>query len=265
MPPVPPQSATTSTAPDSSRTKSILENHLRHIYQHFKRLRQGYATVPEPKSVYLGGSEGQHFWELIGMRLSGHPAPVLGLVRFQRHDLPGVPFAREPLSTYLSTPTSEGRRHRPAAMLDVVLPRANQDIPGFLRNHRSGNTPPPVRLDPSIVDLAFDFRMGNPFAIEASRLCAEPLKKRLFRTARGHVLTGLSHDPADPHLTDMFIAVKNPVQHSRKGRTPLPYVALNRAFVAVSAEVEDEKTRLAAVHWVPFAPSSGVTRHLLLA
>ena len=260
-----PSPASPRPKPKAPKPKALLDKHLKHIREHFARLRAGYMSVPDSEAVFLGASEGGTFWELIGMRLSGHPAPILGMVRFRRHDLPGVQHARESLATYLSSPPSGDSGRRGPATLDVVLPRANQSIPHFLRSHRGGNGPAPVHLDPSIIAAAFDFRMENPFSIEASRLRAKPLKRRLYRTAQGHVLTGLSHDPANPHLADSFMAIKNPIQHTPKGRLGLPSLALNRSFVALSADVEDERTRLAAAHWVPFAPSSGLQRHLLLA
>lgn len=224
--------------------------------------------VADPEAVFLGHREGDFFWELIGMRLSGHPAPILGAVRFRRHDFPGVAFARESLASYLSHPSDQlgvSRSLGSHGGLAVLLPRSGEDVSGFLRSLRAGRVPKPVALDPGLIDVAFDFRMHNPYGLEALKRKATPLQKRLYRTAQGHLLSGFSHEPGGAAIPEDFVAIREPVQHSAKGRVPLPALAINSRFVALTVDISDEPTRLAAGHWVPFAPASAATRHLLLA
>jgi len=267
---VPAERRTPTSAPrpgNAPVTKPFLNKHIQHIKEHFARLRQGYATVSDPESVFLGHQEGDFFWELIGMRLSGHPAPILGAVRFRGHDFPGVSFARESLAAYLSHPCDQPGVS-PAGLhggLAVLLPRSNEEIPSFLRGLRAGRIPKPVHLDPGLIDVAFDFRMHNPYGLEALKKKAMPLQKRLFRTAQGHILSGFSHDPVGSPTHDDFVAIREPVQHSPKGRVALPALAMHSRFVALTLDISDEATRLAARHWVPFTPASAAIRHLLLA
>ena len=247
--------------------KPFLNNHIRHIKEHFARLRQGYSTVSDPEAVFLGHQDGEFFWELIGMRLSGHPAPILGAVRFRRHDFPGVAFARESLAAYLTRPCDQpsGVPYRGAhGGIAVLLPRSREDVSAFLRGLRAGRISKMVHLDPALIDVAFDFRMHNPYGLEALKRKASPLERRLFRTAHGHILSGFSHDPGDTAIPEDFVAIREPVQHSAKGSVPLPALAVRSRFLALSVDVSDEATRLAARHWVPFAPASAATRHLLL-
>ena len=87
----------------------------------------------------------------------------------------------------------------------------------------------------------------------------------MFRTARGHLLTGFSHDPDEASLMEDFVAIREPMQHSAKGSVQLPSLVMHRRFIALTVDISDEPTRLAAGQWVPFAPASAAQRHLLLA
>ncbi len=262
---------TSTSGPQAGSTpvsKPFLNKHIQHIKQHFARLAQGYATVSDPEAVFLGHQEGAFFWELIGMRLSGHPAPILGAVRFRRHDFPGVAFARESLAAYLSHPSDQPGASRSTGAhggIAVLLPRSTEEVSSFLRGLRLGKVPKPVQMDPALIDVAFDFRMHNPYGLEALKRKATPLEKRLFRTAQGHILSGFSHDPGTGLVAEDFVAIREPVQHSAKGSVKLPALAMHTRFVALSVDISDEATRLAAGRWVPFAPASAASRHLLLA
>ena len=251
--------------PQKQNPDTLLGKHLAHIREHLGRLRDGHANVHDPERMFLGHEEGEHFWELIGVCLTGHTSPILGVTRFRRHNFPGEAYARESLATYLSNPGahSSGGVRANHGGLGLVLPRVSDEVPDFLRLLRTGRLPHPVTLDPTRIEVAFDFRMHNPYVLNALRNVADPLRKRLFRTVRGHVLTGLSHDPMDPHDPGDFLAVKDPIQHTPKGKLSLPHLAVNRRFIAISADVTEAQTRLAAPQWVPFAPTLGVGRHLL--
>ena len=254
-----------SPSPSKSTPDSVVNKHLAHIRTHLARIREGHANVHDPDNMFLGEDQVDHFWELIGICIRGHASPILGAVRFRRHDFPGEAYARESLASYLSAPGARtaGGMISGQAGLPVLLPRASDEIPDFLRSLRGGRAPRPISLDPSSIEVAFDFRMHNPFVLNALRKSSDPLKRRFLRTTRGHVLTGLSHDPLDPHAVGEFLAIKDPVQHTPKGKLSLPHLAVNRSFISLSADASEAATRLAAPHWVPFAPSLGHSRHLL--
>ena len=249
------------------RVSTILpDGHLEHLKEHLRRLKEGQANVPDPERMFLGREEERHFWELIGFRLAGHPSTILAAVRFRRHDFPGEAYARDSLPAFLSAKgiPGSGSLPRPAGSIPVLLPRTGDDICSFLGSLRAGRTQQQAHVDPASIDVAFDFRMNNPFAVEALRRTAAPLVRRAFRTTRGHLLTAASHDPCDAAQSGDFLALKSPIQHSARGQLGLPNLAVNQRFLAMTASIGDNATRLAATQWMPFSPATGVTRHILL-
>ena len=242
--------------------------HLSHILAHFQRIKGGQMTVLEPGEVFLGHVDGTYFWELIGLRISGHPGPILGCMRFRRHEFPGKTHARETLAAYLSRPPTgilmDGMAV-PDGAVPMLLPRTTESVPAFLGNLRAGVIPDPVHLDPAAIEVAWDFRTYNPYGIESMRHRAAALRDRLVRTQRGHVVRGLSHELIRPEETrPRFLAVKEPIQITPKGRITLPSLALNQTFLAMAVDISDQTTRLAAPNWFPFSRGTAEKRHLLL-
>ncbi|MEZ4415302.1 MAG: hypothetical protein R3E10_06075 [Gemmatimonadota bacterium] len=240
--------------------------HLEHIREHLQRVETGHLTVTDPEAVYLGHRDGDLFWEVIGLRLAGHPSPILGAVPFRMHDFPGVVHSREPLASFLSAPAVKGRGGRPSlappGWIPILLPRARETIPGFLKALRAGRVPKPVLIDPSTIELAFDFRLENPFGLASLR---RPLLRHLIRTERGHLITGYCHDPLEGGTqTPAFLPIKDPVQHTVQGSRRLLGLTLRRSFITLMVDISDDETRMAAAHWVPFSPASATPHHLLL-
>jgi len=239
--------------------------HVDHIRQHLKRVEAGHVAVPDPGAIYLGHREHGRFWEVIGLRLNGHPAPILGAVPFREHDLPGVQNSREPLSSFLSL--TQGSRRAgptggPSGWIPVLLPRVREPIPAFLQQLRAGNVPKPVLVDPATVEFAFDFRFGNPFAMAKLR---KPLLRHLIRTARGHLISGYCHDPMDGGVnSEEFISIKDPIQHTAQGSRRLIPLAIRKSFINLMVDISDDGTRMAAAHWVPFSPATATSQHILL-
>ncbi len=222
----------------------------------------------EPENVYLGPEDGDFFWEIVGFRLSGHPFPVVGAARFRRHDYPGVGDARESLAAFLSSPPRPPRSDEsasPPGTISLLLPRATETIPAFLRGLRAGRSVARVHLDPELIEVAFDFRMHNPSALDSLRAKAGPLCQHLFRSARGHVIAGRCHGVVHGTERDRrFIALTEVEQRTPRGRFRLPALVLNRSFVALSADVSEEEARFASANWVPFLSTSASAKHLLL-
>lgn len=258
----------TTTPVPTSRDPRTDTPHLQHVQEHLARLRDGVATLARPEDVFLGPEEADHFWEVIGLRLRGHPTVVLGAVRFQRHEYPGTPYARESLAAYLTSPpapmaSSFGAAN--AGEITAYLPRWHESIPGFLARLRDGPDHAPVFLDRDVVDAAFDLRMTNPSGMEAVKRRAGPMDPYLVRTTGGHVLRGRSHGTGpNPGHDARFVAITACEQLTPKGRTRLPSVMLNREFIAMAVALTDEKTRLAAPNWTPFLPVTASKRHLLM-
>lgn len=238
-------------------------HHTEHVRAHLDRVRHGHMVTPEPEAVYLGREEDHHFWELIGLRLTGCPVVVLAALRFQRLELPGIPFARESLASYLSgLPTP--RATDEVGTLPALLPHHEQRIPAFLRGLRAGRDFTPVNLEPARIEVAFDFRMQNPTAVHDLREAAQPLRDHYYRTADGHLLRGSSHELSPRRQReDRFIAVRSPEQLTPHGVSPLPTVILNRRYVTLRVDTTDETAAAAARNWVPFLPQNAVAAPLL--
>ena len=257
------------TAPSSSGTRGQkFHPHIAHILAHFQRLKGGQVMVRDPGEVYLGRIEDHFIWELICFRMAGHPHPLLGCLRFRKHEFPGKPHARESLAAYLSAPpaaNTDGGMAVPMGALPVLLPRTTESVSGFLHNLATGKLPQAAYLDPTTIELAWDFRMYNPYGVENLRHRAGPLRDRLMRTSRGHVLRGMCHEVIRPeHGEQRFVAVKDPTQLTPKGQISLPPLALSRSFLAISADITDQTTRLAAKNWAPFSALAAEKSHLLL-
>ncbi|MGD2067813.1 MAG: hypothetical protein PVI57_03945 [Gemmatimonadota bacterium] len=237
--------------------------HLEHVKEHLGRLASGVTSTRRPDEVYLGHDEGSHFWELVGLRMAGHPTVVLAAFRFHRQDHPGADDARESLAAYLSSPPPPLSSPFGAAMpgeISAYLPRWHEAIPAFLARLRAGPDYAPVHFVPRLVQMAFDFRPTNPSAMEAAKRRAGPMSPFLFRTTRGHVLRGWSRGP---DARGGFIAVTRCEQLTPAGPKPVGSLMLNPEFIALSVPLNDEKTRLAAPNWMPFLPATASKRYLL--
>lgn len=263
-----PSSARRSTRrAHAARSGSAPPPHVRHLLEHLERLGQGVLAVPDPERVYLGSSAEEHLWEIVGFRLTGHPRLVLAALKFRRLHLPGEAFGRESLKSYLSsppTPSPADPGPRDPGEVSALLPRWQEAIPAFLARLRGGPMYAPVHVRPDQIQLAFDFRLKNPWGLEAQKLRAGPLVPHLFRTTAGHILEGSSHGPGGRSARGDFIAVRGCEQLTPTGRLRLPAVMLHRRFVAMSVAMSDERTRLAAPNWAPFLPETGSKRHILL-
>ncbi|MGD8319991.1 MAG: hypothetical protein PVJ02_06040, partial [Gemmatimonadota bacterium] len=219
---------------------------------------------PSPDSVYLGAEDGQHFWELVGLRLAGCPVVVLALLRFQHLDLPGIAYARESLSTYLSALPSP-RSVDEAGALTAILPPYDQSIPFFLKRLRAGLRKSPVTLDPARIEVAFDFRLQNPTLIPDFRAGAGPLRHHLYRTVDGHLIHGRSHEiPATaPEESHRFVAVSSPQQVTPSGVKAMPALIVNRRYLALRAQVRSREEMASVMKWVPFLPAAASSEGIL--
>lgn len=238
--------------------------HIEHVREHLDRVRYGHLVDPPPETVYLGAEEDDHFWEMVGLRIAGCPVVVLALLRFQRLDLPAIPWARESLATYLSSLPAP-RAVDEAGTLSAILPPHDQGIPYFLRRLRSGLRAHPVSLDPAQIEVAFDFRLQNPTLLAGFREVQAPLLDHYYRTAEGHLLRGRSHAvPATaPEREQRFVPVSSAEQLTPSGSLPLPALMVNRAFLALRTGAWDRDEAAAARSWVPFMAASASPLPLL--
>ena len=235
--------------------------HFEHVREHLERVRDGYAYIPDPEQVYLGRQEEDHFWELVGLRLQGCPVVVLAALRFERLDRKGVPDSRVSLATYLSTPPPGGGI---GGRLNALLPHKDQKIAQFLTGLRAGREFAPVSIDRVRVEVAFDFRADNPSAVKDLKDAASPLRSHYYRTVKGHVLRGESHElnPVEG-AEHRFVAVRSPQQLLPQGVIAMPPLFIAHRFVGLQVDVTDEAARLAVRNWVPFLPGTASTEGLI--
>jgi hypothetical protein len=241
-----------------------LHPHITHVHEHLERLASGISITLDEEQIYLGSKDETHFWELVGLRVRGLNTVMLAALRFYRHDHPGEPFARESLATYLSSPPAPLATDMSAARhgeISAYLPRMNETIPNFLQRMRGGVDTAAVHLSPDTVEVAFDFRTGNPFSVDAIRRTVGPMTPHVVRTVAGHVLYGLAH-PAAQHQ-GAFLALTHAHQFTPEGKVTLPPVMLRRDFLVAMLPLGHERTRLAAANWAPFAPAEANPEHLL--
>lgn len=234
--------------------------HLDHVREHLDRVRDGYSFIPDPESVYLGRSDEDHFWELVGLRLQGLPVLILAALRFQRLERRGISDSRESLAAYLTNPPpgagdDDGR-------LVALMPHKDQQISQFLRGLRAGREVTPVSIDRVRVEVAFDFRADNP---AAERDMATPLKSHYYRTVDGHVFRGESHEvaPAPGAAEPRFIAVRSPEQLLPQGVIQLPTLFVAHRFISLQVDTTGEAARLAVRTWIPFLGQTASRQGLL--
>ena len=228
--------------------------HFEHIRAHFDRVRYGHLVDPSPETLYLGAGDEEFFWELVGLRVTGCPMVVLALMRFQRLGLPGIANSRESLSSFLSTLPAPRDSDEPGTM-SVILPPYDQEIPYFLKRLRAGLQVGMVSLDPTRIEVAFDFRLQNPTLVPDLRADARPLFDHYYRTTDGHVLRGRSHEipaaaPTDRHR---FVAISSPEQMTPQGIYPLPTLFVNRTYIALRAQAGSQEEGSALRNRLPFA------------
>ena len=238
--------------------------HVQHVHAHLERVRYGHLMDPEPETVYLGAEGDGYFWELVGLRLAGCPVVVLALFRFQKLELPGIAYARESLSSYLSTlPTL--RSGDEVGALTAILPPFDQGIGFYLMRLRAGLKPSPVTLDPARIEVAFDFRLQNPTLVADFRDGAPPLRDHFYRTVDGHVLKGRSHEVSAtaPEERHQFVAVSSAEQVTPSGVYPLPALFVNRSYLALRATASSREEMAALTKWVPFVPAAAARGSIL--
>lgn len=252
--------------------ESLHRTHLAHVglllrllsVQHERR--ETYGTPPTPPELYLVRDEGATFWELIGFRIRGHAATLLGALRFKRQEPSFGRYARQPLGFYLSAPPKElgvSKTARPANMLEMLLPNADEDIPAFQRRLRSGEAAQVLYVDAELIEYAFDFRTENPSVEREQVQFTGQVEMHLFRSIRGHLFSGSSHGlHIKLHRNMTFFAVRSPVQHAPTRVHLLPTLFVHRSFVAMDAllsgptELEEWLTNSLAFHRSSAEPRS---------
>jgi hypothetical protein len=249
-------------------------NHLPHLLlllHAIEKLRDaptGFEARPStPHGVFLARDEREHFWELIGCRVKGHPALLFGAIRFRRQ--PGgtaAAFPRQSLVSYLSAPVREvalDRTPRPPHLIELLVPDAAETVQHFLLRARRDGACRTLFLDRRDIELAFDFRLANPSRIRPAAEDPQPDGLHMFRTSSGHVLSATPHHlSAKLHRSDDFVALTGVTQHAAAVDRPLPTLVLHRAFLTMAAPADDDPAWWLE-HSLPFQAALANPKHIL--
>jgi len=248
-------------------------NHLPHLLMLLHavdRLRSDPALPPSftmPERIFLAREEPEHFWELLGVRLQGHPSLVFGAVRFRRQSKERGDWARQSLVSYLSSPAREiglAETPLPPHLVELMLPETGESILAFLERARGGGSCRRVLVDREVVELAFDLRLDNPSRHRPTgESVVESDSLHLFRTVQGHILSAYPHRLDRKLLrSEDFLALRRATQHTATSDRPLPTLVVNRSFLTMVAKIEGGLAGWLA-HSVPFLGDLANPKHLL--
>jgi len=248
-------------------------NHLPHLLMLLhavERLRSDPGLPPSfsmPDRIFLARSDPEHFWELIALRLQGHPSLLFGAVRFRRQSKEASDWPRQSLVSYLSSPAREigvAETPLPPNLIELMIPETGESILTFLERARGGGTCRKVLVDREVVELAFDLRLDNP---SRHRPTGDELvgsdSLHLFRTVQGHILSAYPHRLSRKLLrSEDFLALRRATQHTTTSGRPLPTLVVNRSFLTMVARIEGGLAGWLA-HSVPFLGDLANPKHLL--
>jgi hypothetical protein len=248
--------------------RSAQLSHVSAVLRQIQTARAHDPNIESPPALFLGRDEGSHFWELLAFRVRGHGSLVIGAVRFPRQPSKQDANARRSLIPYLCQPPKElglSGTARPASMIEVLLPEADEAVSTFLERLRNGQKGRSLFLDAESIAFAFDFRVDNPSEDRHLRINQKPTEIHVVRTVSGHVLSGYSEGlHTKLHKDGNFLALSKTVQHTPTRKLLLPNLALHRSFMAMEAVCSSEAPLEAwTERSVPFLAAFANPRHLL--
>lgn len=181
-------------------------------------------------------------WELIGIRVRGVETPILGAVHFQCQERGSR--ARRALSDYLSnSPVKPGVSATafPRHLVPLAVKPDDERFLGFTRSLEAGREPRIVHIANECIEVAFDFRTGNP-SVEKGRFAHHEPEDRAFRTIEGHVLLAkVAALEEKLHRDARFLGLQQVRQVTGCGTIELPNLIVNREYLTLTAEWSDSK------------------------
>jgi len=221
------------------------------------------------QAFFLLRDEKDSFWELVGFRIKGCRATLLGAFRFRRQNNDSSSYARRPLSYFLSQPPRDigvGATARPAWLIEVLLPQPGEAVAAFRDRVGENRDVQIAFLDANLMEFAFDFRLDNPSVERDRGAQSSSPRAHLFRTVHGHILYGTSHGlHSRLHQGSQFITFHDARQYTPTAAFALPTLALNRSLVAIDAHMSSNED---AVAWLDasmaFDRAGAEATHLLM-
>lgn len=240
---------------------------LLHLLRVARERESAFGSAPTPPELFLVHEEERALWELVGFRMRGCDAVVLGAMRFRRQARGTDPYARRSLANYLCSPPKEvgvDRTPRPAGLLELRLPGAEETIDAFRRRMAAGGASEAVFVDVEMLDFAFDFRLTNPSTQRVAHGGSPAEAQHLFRTTEGHVISAVAAGlHVRLHREGSFVALRDAVQHTARGAEPLPTLIMHRSALVLAAPMRSKAERDALLATVPLRAAAACARPLL--
>lgn len=243
------------------------ESHLPYL----ERLLEGAVRRQEASEfLYVTRTEGMTgFWELVGFRVPGLERALVGAVHFLSQSDDPLAFARRSLGHFLSSPPQAlnlARSSFPADVIEVRVPREGETLPELLGALKRDEATARLYLDTELIELALDFRPGNP-SLQRAKAESGPTQRLVFRTRLGHVIRATATNLAVKlRRAGTFVPLTEVEQRVTVGGAteaarwiPLPTMVVRRDFLTMVMEAEDGDAQLPAV----FTPSATANGHLL--
>lgn len=227
------------------------DGHLAYLRQLLEaRLAEGAAGEGDGPDLGPGeflylvrNDDGSGFWELVGVRVPGYDRAILGTIYFRTQSTDSWQNARRSLASFLTAPPNTLAMDRatfPAKLIEMNVPAAGEDVPDLLRRMKAGEGGQPLFIDAAVVQLAFDFRPGNPSIDRAGARLDAASQAMIFRTCQGHIFSGVAADLGSKMRRGAeFVGVTEVEQTIPTGSLPLPTLVLQRRNLAAIAERED--------------------------
>jgi len=217
------------------------------------------------EQLYLIRSDKQYIWELIGVRVRGHPSVMLGAVGLPRFSGQSEEQARTLIGQFLSKPPRIAAVQGvsvPAGLLRLAVPQVTETMEQFFeRLGTSQQFGPVLHVDAELIDFAFDFRPGNP--TDQDNLKPPPGSDSLsaLRTTDGHVLTATGHGLYYTlQRESSFVTVTDVVQHRPTRSHRLPTISINRKYIAFERQVTEGEQN--ALNTLAFHPNTATNKHM---
>jgi hypothetical protein len=205
----------------------------------------------------IADSTDTHFWELVGLRVSGHASLLLGALSFRRQQS-GPGYSRQSLPSYLATACPIGERNSAGlpTVVGVELPSTRESVREFLGALDGKLLRHRVLVDKELIQVMFDLRAQNPSTERVLRR-AKPVRRTVvLRTRDGHVLSGVLLDlEAKLQRDSPFLAITMGVQHTVHGNVPLPTLFVQRRYISMLSLLEDQPLEM-RLSCIPFQPEN---------
>ncbi len=241
------------------------ETHLEFLRRRLRETAAGWAGRDLDDSELIADSTDGHFWELVGLRVSGHESLLLGALSFRRQTA-GPGYSRQSLPSYLATDCPIGDRNSAglSTLVRVELPTARESVSEFLGDLKGKQRRHRVLVDKELIQVMFDLRAQNPSTEKVIGRAKAVRGTVVLRTRDGHVVSGILLDlEAKLRRDPSFLAITMAVQHTVHGNVPLPTLFVQRRYISMLSSLEGRPLE-EKLSCVPFQPKNANPLYLVV-